>query len=419
MRRLTAIATSMACAVVLLCANRAAAQANTEASPQAQQKSILSFSAPVRVPGATLPAGEYIFRLANPSFDQQTVEILKKDGTPVAHIVTAPLPRPEGNTSEVLMFQAANGVAPALRAWFYPGAAAGHEFVYSRDEARQISRDASVDVLAADLPAADGSKVTIVRMTSQGQEQAYTENAGLNASAQNSSSAAMLPYSSPASSGTSGSVGTTGSAGTSGAVGTTGGTSATGATIEHSGATSATEPATSAGAATTGQSSESGQPGSTTESSSVSGGEKNEHLNQARDEQRREAAKYLDRADSLLRGASAQSAGLSGADLQQIHNEIQALQRAYETTRPGSAMKDPNARNWEEQYNLVMKDLSKYSEQAVGTSGRTSQSGSSEMGSESRSGIAASPDDMLQQVRMDIQRFHDIATNPKWTPKKK
>ncbi len=147
-------------------------------------------------------------------------------------------------------------------------------------------------------------------------------------------------------------------------------------------------------------------------------GNKNEHLNQAREEQRREAAKYLDRAESLFRGPSGQSANVSGAHFQQIHNEVQALQRAYETSRPGSPIKDPNVRNWEEQYNLVMKDLSKYSN-SVGTSGRTSESGSSQMGSESGSATYSSPEDTLQQVRVDLQRFHDIATNPKWTPPKK
>ncbi len=184
MKRVAVTVASLVCAALLLAPVHAAAQGNDD-SPQAQQISIVSFSGPVRVPGTILPAGEYVFRLVNPDLDRQTVEILTKTGKPVAILVTALVARAENNMSEVLMIDEGAGQVPALRAWFYPGFEAGHEFIYPAVEARDLSQGASVEALAARLPNAQTDMITVVRIAANGEDQISTEKAGTTPSNRN------------------------------------------------------------------------------------------------------------------------------------------------------------------------------------------------------------------------------------------
>ena len=73
MKRMTTIATVLFLAVLAVLATRVSAQdSNT------QERSFLTFSAPVELPGVTLPAGTYTFRLADtPS--RNVVQVLSRD----------------------------------------------------------------------------------------------------------------------------------------------------------------------------------------------------------------------------------------------------------------------------------------------------------------------------------------------------
>ena len=50
-----------------------------EAQP-ADYRTYFSFSAPVTLPGITLPAGKYIFRLADPASSRKVINVLSADG---------------------------------------------------------------------------------------------------------------------------------------------------------------------------------------------------------------------------------------------------------------------------------------------------------------------------------------------------
>jgi hypothetical protein len=45
----------------------------------ADKRTTFTFSGPVALPGITLPAGQYLFRLADPSGDRKVVQVLSAD----------------------------------------------------------------------------------------------------------------------------------------------------------------------------------------------------------------------------------------------------------------------------------------------------------------------------------------------------
>ena len=62
MKRLTSIAAAVLTAAFLTVATNASAQ-----DSNINQRTFLTFSGPVQMPGVTLPAGKYVFRLADTS----------------------------------------------------------------------------------------------------------------------------------------------------------------------------------------------------------------------------------------------------------------------------------------------------------------------------------------------------------------
>jgi hypothetical protein len=125
-------------------------------------KTVISFSAPVEVPGVhlkgwgVLPAGTYVFKLLDSQSDRHIVQIFNKDETVVyATILAIPNYRLRATGKTVVTFrERPAGLPEALRAWFYPGKVWGEEFVYPRAKAVELARTANTPVLAttADLP---------------------------------------------------------------------------------------------------------------------------------------------------------------------------------------------------------------------------------------------------------------------------
>jgi hypothetical protein len=97
---------------------------------------IVTFSGPVAVPGAVLPAGTYQFKIADPTNgDPNVVEIRSEDGSKVyATLLTIPAQRTTPTDAPVVTFEArAAGSPEAIRTVFYPGDITGIEFVYPTD----------------------------------------------------------------------------------------------------------------------------------------------------------------------------------------------------------------------------------------------------------------------------------------------
>jgi hypothetical protein len=112
----------------------------------------------VQVPGATLPAGSYVFEMVDPTSTQHVVKITSEDGTKVYTVTHAvPMKRRDATGDMVIMFNPpAAGGAPALKGWYAPGSLTGHELMYSEEEAREIAQRTKTLVLSRDVP--DSSK---------------------------------------------------------------------------------------------------------------------------------------------------------------------------------------------------------------------------------------------------------------------
>lgn len=118
---------------------------------QVDQSTKMTFSAPVQIPGRVLPAGTYVFKLAEfpDSSDLNIVQIFHADGTHlIATMQTVPTQRLQtAGDTVVTLAQQPNG-PEALVKWFFPGQNTGHEFMYSKQEAQQIAQDQQLTIEA-------------------------------------------------------------------------------------------------------------------------------------------------------------------------------------------------------------------------------------------------------------------------------
>jgi hypothetical protein len=96
------------------------------------KETILTFSAPVEVPGRVLPAGKYVFKLADSDSDRNIVQIFNADQTRlITTILGIPDYRMEPTGKTHVTFEERSAGAPeAIHSWFYPGDNAGVDFIY-------------------------------------------------------------------------------------------------------------------------------------------------------------------------------------------------------------------------------------------------------------------------------------------------
>jgi hypothetical protein len=92
----------------------------------------LTFNGPVQIPGATLSAGTYRFRLTNPATSRNVLQVLSNDGAIVyAMFHTIPDARTSVTDEAIVTFRETPvGVPPAVRSLFYGGEHLGYEAVY-------------------------------------------------------------------------------------------------------------------------------------------------------------------------------------------------------------------------------------------------------------------------------------------------
>jgi len=133
----------------------------TTRAQTSDDKTFITFSAPVELPGKTLPAGKYTFRLLDSPSNRHIIQVLSEDGTDSLGIFLALAAERREVTDDVVITFAERSadVPPAVRYWYYPGKSIGHEFVYPKDQAMRIARASGQPVLATE------STVTQAEMT--------------------------------------------------------------------------------------------------------------------------------------------------------------------------------------------------------------------------------------------------------------
>src|SRR5574341_1523946 len=95
--------------VVFACALGLAAPSSWDSAQASfgpiDQLSYMPFSQPVAVPGATLPAGEHIFRLPERTTARMVLQVLSRDRSQVyAMFLTTPTSRPEATDDPTVTF---------------------------------------------------------------------------------------------------------------------------------------------------------------------------------------------------------------------------------------------------------------------------------------------------------------------------
>jgi len=138
---------------------------------QGNEKTTLTFSQPVELPGIVLPAGKYVFKLIWGDTHRNVIQVSNAEETKVfATLLAIPDYRLKPTTDTVIRFTERPVNRPeAIRGWFYPGMEFGHEFVYAKQRATelaQVTHEAIpfADVTPAEQPA-ELEKAPVAAMT--------------------------------------------------------------------------------------------------------------------------------------------------------------------------------------------------------------------------------------------------------------
>jgi len=115
------------------------------------EKTFLTFSGSVEMPGVTLEPGTYVFKLAD-SPTRNVVQVWDKDEKHmIGHWTFVQAERPRVTEETVVMFkETREGATPAVQYWYFPGEKIGKEFIYPKDQAARIASRTGVDVRSED-----------------------------------------------------------------------------------------------------------------------------------------------------------------------------------------------------------------------------------------------------------------------------
>jgi len=113
----------------------------------------MTFNAPIALPGMTLPAGTYVFKLLDLTAERHVVQVYNEAQNHLyTTILAIPNYRLRPTDKTVLNFnETPPGRPQTARAWFYPGDNFGQEFVYPKAEAQELAVAAQVPVPAAEI----------------------------------------------------------------------------------------------------------------------------------------------------------------------------------------------------------------------------------------------------------------------------
>ncbi len=121
---------------------------------ESDEATFMSFSAPVQIPGRVLPAGTYLFELADHGSEPNVVQVFSSDRTVLyGTFLTIATERPDpADDTTVALAQPEAGGTPVLVKWFYPGRDIGNEFVYSKQTEKELARDHQQTIVPRQAP---------------------------------------------------------------------------------------------------------------------------------------------------------------------------------------------------------------------------------------------------------------------------
>lgn len=156
MKRVITIATTTVLTLLVGLTLSVAAQ-----QPDTRDRTIMTFSGPVELPGLRLESGTYVFRLADTA-SRNVIQVLSGDEKEMLGqwlFVSAERPEVTGDT--VVTFRETSAAStPAVQFWYYPGEKIGKEFIYPKDQAMRIARRTGATVQTDDGPISAEASVT-------------------------------------------------------------------------------------------------------------------------------------------------------------------------------------------------------------------------------------------------------------------
>jgi hypothetical protein len=163
MTRNSSVAAALAVMLLVSASAHLRAQGGT-----ANKRTFLTFSAPVQVPGTTLSAGTYVFRLANPNAQTIWQVLDGRERRVLSTFYDVPSPRRTtadlnraGGRPVVIMGETAQGIPPAIRVLYYPTDLYGTELIYPREQAQLIANASRQPVLATNSDATRGGSANV------------------------------------------------------------------------------------------------------------------------------------------------------------------------------------------------------------------------------------------------------------------
>jgi hypothetical protein len=127
-------------------------------------RTFMTFSSAVELPGVTLEPGTYEFRLAD-NDKQNVVQVFRKDSHDVIGQWTfVPAERPRISNDTLVMFkETREGATPAVQYWYFPNEKIGKEFIYPKSQAQQIAARTGQTVRSEDGPIAPSTSASASR----------------------------------------------------------------------------------------------------------------------------------------------------------------------------------------------------------------------------------------------------------------
>jgi len=116
----------------------------------ANQDTYFTFSAPVELPGVTLPAGRYLFKLVDSPSNRHVVRVTSDDRKQLFATLMAIPSYTVGKPSdqpEIRFMEGPENAPHAVQLWIYPGRTVGHEFIYPRAQAQRLAKATGQPVL--------------------------------------------------------------------------------------------------------------------------------------------------------------------------------------------------------------------------------------------------------------------------------
>lgn len=117
------------------------------------KRTTFTFNTPVAVPGVTLPAGSYLFRIADVD-SHRVVQVLSGDAkTPYSMFFVQEAWRPKAPADPELTFiETAADMPHAIRTWWSAGETIGYEFLYPTEQAKLLARGSGTPVRSIETP---------------------------------------------------------------------------------------------------------------------------------------------------------------------------------------------------------------------------------------------------------------------------